>query len=171
MMTRDLVHGAVSGALATVAMSAAMVAGDQAGMMKGGHPPKHIARAVLPGHKRRPKPGEGVLGAVAHMGFGAAAGALFAMIADGGRARVSRGVAYGLTIWVVSYQGWVPRLGILPPVHRDHPERQTVMAAAHVVYGAALVLALNRLRSRATAKASQPSSPMPLPAGEAIPAH
>ncbi|MCW2878727.1 MAG: hypothetical protein JWQ95_2827 [Sphaerisporangium sp.] len=143
-MIRNLVNGAVSGVLATAAMSAVMLAGDRAGLM-GEHPPKRIVRAMLPGHKRRPKPAEGVLGTVAHFGFGAACGGLFAVVVDGREPRVPLGAVYGLAIWAVSYHGWVPALGILPPVHRDRPGRQAVMAVGHAVYGTALVLALNRL--------------------------
>jgi hypothetical protein len=144
-MMRNLAEGALSGVLATAAMSAVMLAGDRAGLM-GEHPPKRIARAALPGHRHRPKPGEGVLGAVAHFAFGAASGALFAVTMDGREPRLPLGVAYGLAIWAVSYQGWVPGLGIMPPVHRDRPGRQVVMAAGHVVYGTVLLLVLNRLR-------------------------
>ncbi|MEO3809457.1 DUF6789 family protein [Sphaerisporangium sp. B11E5] len=170
-MIRDVIRGVASGAVATVAMSAAMVAGERAGLMKGGHPPKRLARAFLPGHKRRPKPGEGVLGAVAHIGFGAAAGGLFAAVADPRRARVPVGVLYGLAIWAVSYQGWVPRLGVVPPIHRDHPERQAVMAAAHVIYGAALAAALSRLRAGALPKVPEPAREPSIPVGETLTAH
>jgi uncharacterized protein DUF6789 len=144
-MMRNLAEGAFSGVLATAAMSAVMLAGDRAGLM-GEHPPKRIARAALPGHRHRPKPGEGVLGAVTHFAFGATCGALFAVTMDGRESRLSLGVAYGLAIWAVSYQGWVPGLGIMPPIHRDRPGRQVVMAAGHVVYGTVLLLVLNRLR-------------------------
>ncbi|WP_248960711.1 DUF1440 domain-containing protein [Sphaerisporangium perillae] len=144
-MIHNLVRGAFSGVIATAAMSAVMVAGDRAGLM-GEHPPQRIARAALPGPKHRPKPGEGVLGAVAHFGFGAVSGALFAAAVGRREPRPPLGAVYGLAIWAVSYQGWVPGLGILPPIHRDRPGRQAIMAAGHVVYGTALVLALNRLR-------------------------
>ncbi|MFC4058566.1 DUF6789 family protein [Planomonospora corallina] len=143
-MTRDLLRGAAGGVLATAVMSAVMVAGERAGLM-GDQPPKRIVRAMLPGGRYRPKPGEGVLGAVAHFGFGAAAGALYGVLARGRRVAPPIGVAYALGIWVGSYAGWVPRLGILPSIPHDRPGRPAVMAAAHVVYGAALTLAVNRM--------------------------
>ncbi|MFF5209032.1 DUF6789 family protein [Streptosporangium sp. NPDC000396] len=143
-MTQDLVKGAVAGTAATALMSAVMLAGDRAGLMPD-QPPKRITRALLPGHKHRPKPGERVLSAIAHFGFGAAFGSLFSLLHRGRRAPILLGVGYGLAIWFVSYQGWVPRLGILPPISEDLPERQAVMAAGHVVYGTALALAVNRL--------------------------
>jgi hypothetical protein len=143
-MIRKLVNGSASGVLATAAMSAVMLAADRAGLM-GEQPPKRIVRGLLPGHKHRPKPGEGVLGAATHFAFGAGAGTLFSLVVGAKQPRVPLGITYGLAIWAVSYQGWVPALGIMPPAHRDRPERQSVMALAHVVYGSALVLALNRL--------------------------
>ncbi|WP_246074757.1 DUF6789 family protein [Nonomuraea terrae] len=84
-MMRNLVHGVVSGAVATAAMSAVMVAGERAGMMPD-QPPKRIVRAALPGHKHRRKPGEKALGAVAHLGFGTASGALFGLLTRGRQA-------------------------------------------------------------------------------------
>ncbi|MBB6476584.1 DUF6789 family protein [Sphaerisporangium rubeum] len=170
-MIRDAMQGALSGVLATAVMSAAMVAGERAGLMKGGQPPRRIVRAVLPGHDRRPKAGEGLLGAVAHVGFGATAGALFSLLADRRHARLPTGVVYGLAIWGVSYQGWVPKLGVVPPIHRDRPERQAVMAAAHVVYGATLVAGLNRLRAGTLPTAPEPEEEPAIPAGETLTAH
>jgi hypothetical protein len=130
-MMRELVNGAVSGTLATAAMSTVMVAGEKAGLMHG-QPPKHIVRGLLPGSERRRKKGEGVLGA-------------FGLLSRKRRGRMPLGVGYALLIWVVSYAGWAPRLSALPPLERDDPGRQTVMAAGHVVYGATLAFLLNRL--------------------------
>lgn len=146
-MMRNLMKGAVGGAVATAAMSAVMVAGSRAGLM-GDQPPKRIARAALPGHKHRPKPGEGVMGALAHLGFGVTAGGLCGLMARGHRIPVAVGVGYALTIWISSYEGWIPSLDILPPISGDQPGRPLVMAAGHVVYGTALALTLNRLNAR-----------------------
>lgn len=143
-MMRRLVKGALSGALATAAMSGVMVAGEKAGLMPG-QPPKHIVRGLLPGSKHRPKPGEGVLAALAHVGFGAASGAAFALISRGPRHRLPLGVGYALAIWVTSYAGWAPKLSVLPPIQHDRPGRPAVMATGHVVYGATLAWLLNRM--------------------------
>jgi len=47
-------------------------------------------------------------------------------------------------VWFVSYQGWVPALGLLPPAHRDRPGRPATMLIAHWVYGATLGACLGR---------------------------
>ncbi len=143
---RELVNGAVSGTLATAAMSGVMVAGERAGLMHG-QPPKHIVRGVLPGSRYRRKKGEGVLGALAHFGFGTASGAAFALVSRERHGRLPLAVGYAMMIWIVSYAGWAPRLSALPPLQRDDPGRQSVMAAGHVVYGATLAFLLNRLGS------------------------
>lgn len=147
-MMRNLVNGAVGGALATAAMSVVMVGGGKAGLM-GDQPPKRIVRAVLPGGKRRSKPGEGVLGAVAHFGFGSGFGALFGLLSRGRPVPVSYGVAYALAIWLGSYAGWVPRLTTIPSITRDYPGRPVVMGSGHLVYGATLAVLLNGLAARA----------------------
>lgn len=143
-------QGAVAGVAATGVMSVVMVAGSRAGLMRD-QPPKRIARKLL-GAKHRRRPGEGVLGALTHFGFGAASGALFGLATRKRTPQVPLGVAYALGIWLVSYQGWVPGLNILPPLHRDRPGRPLVMGTGHVVYGTALVLALNALRARRSAR-------------------
>ncbi|MEU4829494.1 DUF6789 family protein [Streptosporangium sp. NPDC023615] len=147
-MFRDLVRGAASGLLATTAMSAVMLAGDRAGLMPD-QPPKRIVRAFMPGHRHRPKQGEKALGTLTHFAFGTACGAAFGVLCRKRRAPVTLGVGYGLAIWAVSYQGWVPMMGILPPISDDRPGRPAVMGAAHVVYGATLALAVNGIRRSA----------------------
>ncbi|GAA4211282.1 DUF6789 family protein [Microbispora amethystogenes] len=145
-MIRRLARGAAAGALATLTMSAVMLAGQRAGLMPG-QPPRHIVRAALPGHRHRPKRGERSLGALAHLGFGAATGAAFGVLTGNRRPTVRFGVGYALLVWLGAYQGWVPALNILPPASRDPARgRPAVMAAAHVVYGATLALAVGVMR-------------------------
>lgn len=142
-MIRNLLRGAAAGATATTAMSTVMLAGDKLGLMRD-QPPKRVVRGLLPGHPRTPKPGEKTLAAVSHLSFGSGAGALLGAVTRGGGVPAPVGAAYGLAIWLASYQGWVPAIGALPPAHRDDRGRQVVMIAAHVVYGVVLARTLRR---------------------------
>ena len=51
---------------------------------------------------------------------------------------VPAGILFGTAVWLVSYQGWVPALGIMAPPSRDRPGRPQAMLAAHLLYGAVL---------------------------------
>ncbi|MFF0770556.1 DUF6789 family protein [Nonomuraea wenchangensis] len=142
-------NGALGGMAATATMSLVMLAGSRMGLMPD-QPPKRIVRAMLPGHRHRVKPGEGVAGALAHFGFGVTAGSLYGLLTRGRHTPAPLGAGYALAIWFSSYEGWVPRLGILPPAGRDRPGRRAVMIAGHLVYGTTLALTLNRLNARAS---------------------
>lgn len=148
-LPRRLLSGAADGAAATLAMSGAMLVAQRAGAI-GELPPRTIMAFALrrarglPARRRE----KDALGALSHVAFGAAAGALFeAALGRRTRAAPLAGAAFGVAVWLVSYAGWVPALGILPPPHRDRPERQVTMLAAHLVYGAVLG-ALARRRPR-----------------------
>ncbi|MFD1932472.1 MULTISPECIES: hypothetical protein [Nonomuraea] len=148
-MIRELVRGAFAGATATTAMSTVMLAGDKAGLMRE-QPPKHVVRALLPGRSHRPKAGEKPMAALAHYAFGAGAGAVLALLTRGRGAPLPVGVAYGLAIWLASYEGWVPALTPMPPIHRDEPGRALVMGLAHVVFGSVLATSLHRRAAAGT---------------------
>jgi hypothetical protein len=85
------------------------------------------------------------LAVVAHLAFGAGTGAAYALAPRVGPP-VLRGVLTGLSVWAVSYQGWIPALGILPKASEDRPARPAVMVTAHLVYGAVLGAFEDRLR-------------------------
>ncbi len=137
-----LAEGAIAGGIATVPMSGAMAAAGTAGVM-GRQPPELIADAALTaaGVPAPSREAEVSVAAVAHLGFGMAMGALFALLQRRLQPRtppVLNGIGFGLAVWAVSYRGWVPALGIMPPPERDRPGRPASMITAHVVYGAAL---------------------------------
>jgi hypothetical protein len=156
--------GALDGAAATLAMTGVLFAAQRAGWL-GELPPRRITRHALgratPGPiaplSRRQK---SQVSAATHVGFGAAAGALYE-VALGRRPRrraggALAGAAFGLAVWLVSYGGWVPAFGILPPPHRDRPPRQAAMVLAHLVYGAALGALASRRARRAHAALPAP---------------
>ena len=139
----DLVRGAAAGAVATAAMSVVMLAFRRP---MGEQPPDAIATKAA--HAVGASPNErqaDAMAVVAHLGFGAGTGALYALGPRVGPP-VLRGVVTGLGVWAVSYQGWIPALGILPKASEDRPARPAVMVTAHVVYGAVLGALEERLR-------------------------
>lgn len=142
-VTTGMARGARGGAIGTAVMTALMVAGQRAGLM-GEMPPRKITRAALRGLGLRPRRRTQQLGTtLSHLGFGVAVGALFGALTAGDRRprplpAALLGAGYGTLVWLVSYAGWVPALGIMPPPRRDRPGRQGTMLAAHLLYGAVL---------------------------------
>ena len=106
-----------------------------------------------------PEPVRDVLASVNHLGYGAAAGGLFALVSPMVPADpVLTGPVYGLVVGVASYEGWVPAAGILPPLRHMSPPRRLQLLLAHAAYGAVLG-ALLRRRSGATAPGYSVRSP------------
>lgn len=144
-------QGAIAGAVATTAHTAVMLVLHRLpGARRRATPPVQITAAVA----RRTGAASGARGmrirvaaAVAHFGYGALAGTLYAAPRRRGRRRSAlAGVAYGAGVWAASYLGWIPALRILPSAMREPRERNTMMVLAHVAWGAALALVFDRLR-------------------------
>lgn len=133
-----LTRGAVAGSVATLAMTPVMFLARRAFHDFGAIAPEAITRRGLGAAARR----RGLAGpatAIAHLGFGAMGGALYAMLA--GRLpgpRLVRGVAFGAVLMGVNYEGWVPAAGIVSPLHRPPWGRSVSIVASHLVYGALL---------------------------------
>jgi uncharacterized membrane protein YagU involved in acid resistance len=149
---RGMAAGALGGLGATLVMSAVMLAARRAGLTPQ-LPPDRIAEEGIEEVKEAPstEDEEAIVATVTHFAFGAGAGALYgAMSAPIVRSplplAIGAGLAFGTAVWLVSYQGWVPALGIMPPASRDHPGRVATMVAAHWVFGAALAVTTRQLR-------------------------
>ncbi|UKJ77857.1 DUF1440 domain-containing protein [Azospirillum brasilense] len=135
------VAGAIAGLAGTVAMTAAMRAMLRALPEKDRYPlpPRLITdRVVGPTGvmDAMDEPERRDLTLALHYGYGAAAGALYPVVARriGGPA-VATGIGYGLAVWGASYLGWIPAMRILTPATRHPPARNSLMLAAHVVWG------------------------------------
>src|SRR5688500_19674411 len=88
---RALLLGAAAGAAATIAMSGVMVIAQSSGLL-GRSPPRHIVERVLDRLHVRNQISRGnrqLLTAVAHLGFGATQGALYAVLHQQWRGRYS----------------------------------------------------------------------------------
>ena len=140
---RGAARGAVAGAVATVPMSLVMLAFRRP---MGEQPPDAITTEAA--HAVGAEPTErqaDAMAVLAHLGFGAATGVAYVLLPRIGPP-VARGTMTALGVWAVSYQGWIPALGILPKASEDRPARPAVMIASHVVYGAVLGGVEERLR-------------------------
>ena len=129
-----MLGGAAAGLVATAAMSAYML-GQPSRQQIGTPPPQLIADALLP---REGEPARRTAAVLLHLAIGAAGGSAYA--ARRRRPGAVGGAAFGMVVWAVGYQLAVPLLGILPPAHRDEPERRRALVRAHLIYGAVLGL-------------------------------
>jgi hypothetical protein len=149
----SLLQGALAGLVATAPMTAVMLLlhrllpGYERYPVEPYRITTRLARRVGLGRLLDDKEERVAATTVAHFGYGAAAGALFPPLA--GRLPVPpvlAGAAYGLAVWVGSYLGLVPALGLLSPATRHPARRSGLMIAAHLVWGAVLGLLAGRQR-------------------------
>lgn len=134
-------RGGAAGFVATLPMSLVMLAMHRRLPWWERHslPPHKITRHFS--HRVGMKNSLGETGQVAasvvsHFGYGAAAGAAYATIAEKGRLPgYAKGIVFGLFVWAASYQGWLPAARILRPVAEHAPRRTTMMIVAHIVWG------------------------------------
>jgi hypothetical protein len=134
------VRDAGIGAIATVPMSAVMLAGQRLGWMRE-QPPEHVTGRAI-----EEVAGDGVperhldvAGAAVHVAFGALFGAAYGWLGRRMRSTppMGLGVTFAIAIWALSYRGWMPAIGVLPPEQRG-ARATAVMVSAHVAYGLAL---------------------------------
>lgn len=149
---RTALEGLLCGAVATVPMSAVMLVAGRIGAM-GTLPPERVTERAMDatGVGATSQGEKDVATSLAHLAFGAGGGVAFALLhrrLNLPVAAVAQGAAFGLAVWAVSYQGWIPALGILPPADDDRPGRRWAMIGAHIVYGSALGALEARLARR-----------------------
>ncbi len=80
----------------------------------------------------------------AHLAYGAAFGALYALWRRKRGGSVPSGLAFGLAVWAANYAGVLPAARIVPPPDEEDPRQTARLVAAHVVYGTVLGLATGR---------------------------
>jgi uncharacterized membrane protein YagU involved in acid resistance len=83
---------------------------------------------------------------IAHFGYGAATGALYAPLAQAFHPpALLGGAVFGLGVWSASYLGLLPALGILSPATEHPARRNALMIGAHVIWGVSLGLLVEQL--------------------------
>jgi uncharacterized membrane protein YagU involved in acid resistance len=88
---------------------------------------------------------------VSHFGYGAAMGMLYGT--SGKNIPLPspvKGVLFGLVVWVASYLGLLPLIGMSESGQREPGKRNLMMIAAHVVWGATMGLVAEVLSQKMT---------------------
>jgi hypothetical protein len=141
-------RGALAGAAATLPMTVAMKAMQRALPPHEQYelPPQSLSAAAP---RRAGAPAEVSRAArrgwlVPHVGFGAAAGALLAVLTRRRGADLAAGTAFGLAVWAASYLGWIPALELPQAGTDEPPRRNAMMMASHLVWGATTAALLGR---------------------------
>jgi hypothetical protein len=134
---RDLVYGCLAGLAATIPMTASMRRLHERlpEAERYALPPREVVAAAG-------GPDGPVATLLAHFAYGGLMGALFALQP---RRSSIVGSAFGVGVWCASYLGWIPALGLLAPATRHPKERNALMLAAHIVWGAALASGLREI--------------------------
>jgi uncharacterized membrane protein YagU involved in acid resistance len=137
--------GIVAGLMATVPMTIVMELVRQRLPLRerSSLPPKKVTLSVarqIGVLKRMDEPQRDAATLITHFGFGAAGGAVYAVLVRliGRSSPVLRGLGFGFAVWLLSYMGWLPAVGLFGPATRDTKARNVLMIAAHLVWGATL---------------------------------
>lgn len=149
-----MLGGATAGLLSTAPMTLAMLALDK---VLPGHerlfPPEQLVNRVIgnAGPLRQtihPFRWDG-MDTAAHFLYGAGTGSLYGWLSSKIRwSPVLSGMLYGALVWLVSYLGWIPLAGLLPPATRQSARRNFLMLTAHLVWGASLGWLTNRFSAK-----------------------
>jgi hypothetical protein len=141
-----LLIGAIAGFAGTLAMTAAMRRMHEKLPLSERYPltPREIIDSTADAVDV-PVSGEAAkdITTAAHFVYGAASGALLGM-ANASLGPVAGG-ATGVGVWLGSYMGWIPAVGLLKPADDHPPRRNLLMLAAHVVWGVATAKAMREL--------------------------
>jgi uncharacterized membrane protein YagU involved in acid resistance len=110
-------------------------------------PPREIVDRTVGKTGEAPQVNEGdriVITTAAHLAFGAAAGGLYGALVGSRRSSTLAGIGYGLTVWAFAYGVGLPSLGLHPAATDDTKDRNEVLIASHIVWGATLGALLRR---------------------------
>lgn len=155
-LAQRMAGGSAAGVTATLAMSAFLLVAHRLGWLHE-QAPEEITERSFERLLKRDVDGRSLdaLTAVTHLSFGAAAGAGYGALSTHRLVKrlpaIVGGTLYGTLVWLASYWGALPRLGLMPPPPRDERRRPLVMLVAHWIYGAVLGV----LTRRAAAGASR----------------
>lgn len=147
-MRGQVFRGAVSGVAGTVVMTIPILVCQRLHLFYT-PPPEEISDNVarrtwlLPDLSHRSFP---IFWIAAHLAYGATCGTLFSLSRrwTPGSPHVA-GPLFGLSVWAISYLGFVPALRLYPWPADDSRPRQVVMIVTHGLFGLTVAAAHTRL--------------------------
>ena len=140
ILLRSLV-GALGGVSATGPMTIGMVWLHRRLAPKHRYslPPREITMKLMESlgiDKKLGRDARAVLTLVNHFGYGAAAAILYSLVERRVPASsLAKGPIFGALVWLVSYLGLLPALGVLDPATRHPHSRNALMFIVHLVWG------------------------------------
>ncbi len=155
LLTR-MALGAAAGAAGTVAM-VGLLTGSQQYLPQTLEPLEQDpgefmverAQEALPERAEEaiPEPVESAAAQSLHFGYGMTWGALYAAVRPHGGNPLVDGAALGLGVWGAGYLGWIPAVGLAPPVSEHEPEQLLGSIGRHALYGIVTTATYQQLRN------------------------
>jgi hypothetical protein len=85
------------------------------------------------------------------IGYGLTFGSLYTLLRPQGGSPLVDGVILGIANWATGYLGWLPALGLMPPVWQQKAPQAMAPIAEHALYGMVTVAMYDWLRERVQA--------------------
>jgi hypothetical protein len=82
------------------------------------------------------------------VGYGLTFGALYTLFRPNRGSPLADGVLLGIATWAIGYLGWLPALGLMPPIWRQKAPQAIAPMVEHTLYGIATVATYHWLRKR-----------------------
>lgn len=161
--------GAIAGVVATGPMTIAMILWHRRlpASQKYPLPPREITMKLarvsgLAEHMDEEARSAATL--LAHFAYGGATGGAYGALSGGLQgADTLKGICFGMVVWIGSYLGWLPAMGVLH-LATEHPARRNLlMIGAHVIWGATLGIVYRIFQHESRAVGPQPFSSRNLP--------
>ena len=136
-----LIVGGIAGIVGTMAMTSAMRRLHRRLPEAERYPltPREIVDSAA---EVEEEPGRD-LTTLSHFAYGAGCGALIAAVNP--RPGAAEGAGAGVAVWLASYMGWIPAVGLLKPATRHPARRNLLMIVVHIVWGAATARAIREI--------------------------
>jgi hypothetical protein len=146
-MAGGLVAGTIAGTVGAIAMQKVMAGAQDANVMGESGPEAVTGNLLDRSETNSDVPTEDNVTDLAHLAFGAGAGALFGLaLKILPFPAMLVGPLFGRLVWETMYKGVAPAIGAMPSPEADQRGRPETMQNAHLVYGSVLGILVPALR-------------------------